>query len=103
MIVFLGKKKKIFKRNCGSGGGGGRIDSNTIFITTVCDYNRISYTPCKRGLEYADCTPCRKLRPPPKKSCPKLHLVVRLQFWSSGESGLFLNYHYSQVLFDSKW
>ena len=43
-----------------------------------------------KGLEYTDCISCRVVRPyPPKKEYPryatKLHLVVRLLFWSSEE------------------
>ena len=39
-----------------------------------------------------------------KPECPdhdtKLHLIVKLQSWSSGECGVTLHWHYSQIQFD---
>ena len=33
----------------------------------------------------------------------KLHLMVRLKFWSSGENGMHLHGYYSQIHFDLEW
>ena len=33
----------------------------------------------------------------------KLHLMVRFQFWKSGEFEVLLHYHYSQVYSDWEW
>ena len=44
---------------------------------------------------------------PKKKGCLKydtlLHLMVRLQFWISGECGVPLDCHYSQVPSVTEW
>ena len=58
--------------------------------------------PCRRVLQYAGCIPCRGIRAPPfKKGChgydTKLHLIVRIQFLSSVDYGVFLHCHRSQV------
>ena len=46
------------------------------------------FLPISRTLEYANCNPCKGVRPPKKTECPgnytKLHLMVRFQFWSFG-------------------
>ena len=54
----------------------------------------------------SDCIPCRGVRSPTKKGCPgygtKLNQVVKFQFWSSGEHGVVLHCHYSQVHSDTE-
>ena len=64
--------------------------------------------PCLCGLEYANCIPCSRVRLTPKKGKgfefdTKLHLMVKLQFQSSGECGVHLHCHYSQVHSDPEW
>ena len=62
---------------------------------------------CQKSLEYADCTPSREVRPYPKKEYitydSKLHLMVRLQFKRSEESGVTLLCHYTQVHSNKVW
>ena len=55
--------------------------------------------PCRQDFEYADCIPCRGVRPHPQIGVigKKLHLIVRFEFWRSGECGVPLHCHYSQV------
>ena len=51
------------------------------------------------------CPLCRGERTPSKQCSwhdTKLHLMVKLQFWRSGECGIPLHYHYSQVHSDSE-
>ena len=66
----------------------------------IIHWNLFLDTPCRWGLEYADCIPCRGLRPP-QKGYPghdtKLHLMVKPQFWKSRECGIPLRCHYSHV------
>ena len=49
----------------------------------------------------------RRIRSPKKWGCPgyvtRLHLMVRLEFWRSGECGVLFHCHYSHVHFDSRW
>ena len=66
---------------------------------------------CQQSLEYAECTPYRRVRllpPTPEKiGCSaydtKLHLVMRLYFKRSRECGVPLHCHYSQVHSDPEW
>ena len=61
---------------------------------------------CQQDLEYIDCLPCREVRHTPKNRLPghntKLHLVVRLQFWSSEQREVPIYCHHSQVHSDPK-
>ena len=59
-----------------------------------------------QSLEYTDCWYRREIRPfttttNNKKECPgydiKLHLIVRLHFWSVGKRGVAIHCHYSLV------
>ena len=51
---------------------------------------KVSEKYCRAPVEYADCISCKEVSPPP--SCleyvTKLHLMMRLQFWRSGECGV---------------
>ena len=65
-------------------------------------HNTQSFKPSWRpGLDYADCINCREIRPASKIKCSgydtKLHLMVRLQFWRSGEYRVPLHCHYFQA------
>ena len=54
--------------------------------------------PYWQGLKYTICNPSRRVRSS-LMGCPeyetKLHLMIRLQFWRSGECGVPLHCHYS--------
>ena len=61
-------------------------------IPSVCPLQYIlkfKCIPCQPGLEYIDWMPWWRIRSPSPKGYPryniKLHLIVRLQFWRSGE------------------
>ena len=68
--------------------------SNSYLFIPVVSYCIISYFSIYRLY----------LLPTPQKRCPgydsKLHLMVRLYFWSSGECGVPFHCHYSQVYSD---
>ena len=61
-------------------------------------YFFIFRSPCRWGSEYIDWIRCGEIRPSHKKrrDVPgygtKLHLIVRFQFWKSGEYGVLLHY-----------
>ena len=67
-----------------------------VALCMYCDLDIVinqTMLPCQKDLEYTDFILCRGGLNPPhahqKKKCPKydtkLHLMVSLQFWSSGE------------------
>ena len=57
------------------------------------------------AVEYADCISTEGYDP--LNECPgyetKLHLMMRLQFWSFGGWGVLLHCHNSQVHSDPEW
>ena len=57
---------------------------------------------CEWDLNYTDCIHFNGIRPTSLKAClkynTKLDLMMRLQFWSSSESGVFLQCQYSSLL-----
>ena len=58
---------------------------------------------CQKDFEYADYTQCREV--PPQRGCPgydtELHLMVRLQFWSTEECWVLPHCHYLQAHTDN--
>ena len=93
LYVTLGSKLHLRKEK-----------KNMIKVCIVSNYlNRIKQILIKSpGREYIDCIPCKRLRTPPLKiGCHeydiKLVQMVRLQLWSSGECGVLLHCHYSQI------
>ena len=60
-----------------------------------------SLPACRWGLEYADCTLCKMVIPPPNMGHSgleiKLHLIVMLQSRNFRECGVLIYWHYFRV------
>ena len=62
-----------------------------ILSWVYVSFRRMSHFSYQRSVEYAGCISCRGIRLLAKK----LDLIVKVQFWTSGESSLHLRSHYS--------
>ena len=77
-----------------------------LLLTIIAWVTNMADTPSWWGLGYADCIPCREVRYPSAKECPrydKWHLMVRLHIRRSRNCGISLHCHYSLFHFDLEW
>ena len=77
------------------------------FFSLGIKFLQVSLCALSVGLIMQTVFPWRRVRHPSKSEClgqdNKRHLMVRLQFWRSGECGASLHYHYSHVHLHPEW